>query len=158
MADLKEVEAQQPGSTPAAAPETPKKEEKPAKARKPKARVAGAPRAKGNKTKKVSPSVAAASPAVSTSVRKTYSRQERAQKLGEIQKLIGAGESVKAATRKAGISEQTYYQWKKPGAPKASSNELSDLAKLEAENTRLKKLLAERLQKENAELKKKLAT
>lgn len=36
-----------------------------------------------------------------------------------------------------------------------TGGELKDLVALEAENERLKKLLAERLRKENAELKKK---
>jgi hypothetical protein len=88
--------------------------------------------------------------------RKTYSASERAQKLGQIRKLIGRGESIKVATRQAGISEQTYYQWKKAASAAPESGELKDLLALEEENARLKKMLAEQLRKENAELKKKL--
>jgi len=88
--------------------------------------------------------------------RKTYSEQERAQKLGEIENQTGRGASVKDAVKKAGISEQTYYQWKKAAGQAPQSDELKDLVKLEEENTRLKKLLAERFRKENAELRKKL--
>jgi hypothetical protein len=88
--------------------------------------------------------------------RKTYSASERAQKLGQIRKSIGRGESVKSATRQAGISEQTYYQWKKAASAAPESGELKDLLTLEEENARLKKMLAEQLRKENAELKKKL--
>ena len=40
--------------------------------------------------------------------------------------------------------------------PASDSGDLKDLIALEEENQRLKKLLAERLRKENAELKKKL--
>jgi putative transposase len=65
-------------------------------------------------------------------------------------------ESIKAAVQKAGISEQTYYQWKKAAGQTTQTDELKDLVKLEEENARLKKLLADRLRKENAELRKKL--
>jgi hypothetical protein len=88
--------------------------------------------------------------------RKIYSKQERGQLLGQIEKSIGRGDSIKNATRQAGISEQTYYQWKKSAAPVSESGELKDLVALEEENKRLKTLLAERLRKENGELKKKL--
>ncbi|EHK54859.1 transposase [Allomesorhizobium alhagi] len=76
--------------------------------------------------------------------------------LGQIEKSIGRGESVKNATSRAGISEQTYYQWKKSAAPASDGGDLKGLLALEEENARLKKLLADRLRKENAELKKKL--
>lgn len=88
--------------------------------------------------------------------RKIYSEKERGQLLGQIEKSIGRGGSIKNATREVGISEQTYYQWKKSAAPVSESGELKDLIALEEENKRLKALLAERLRKENAELKKKL--
>lgn len=88
--------------------------------------------------------------------RKVYSEQERAQKFAQIEKSVGRGASIKSATGQAGISEQTYYQWKKTAASAPTGGELKDLVALEAENERLKKLLAERLRKENAELKKKL--
>ena len=88
--------------------------------------------------------------------RKVYSEKERAQKLYQIEKSIGRGGSIKSSVGQAGISEQTYYQWKKAAAPKLESGDLKDLVALEEENTRLKRLLAERLRKENAELKRKL--
>ncbi|RWB25295.1 MAG: transcriptional regulator, partial [Mesorhizobium sp.] len=66
------------------------------------------------------------------------------------------GESIKAAVQNAGISEQTYYHWKRAAGQTTQSDELKDLVKLEEENARLKKLLADRLRKENAELRKKL--
>jgi putative transposase len=98
---------------------------------------------------------AAASPAVRTA-RKIYSQKERAQKLGEIEKQTGRGESIKNAIKKAGISEQTYYQWKRAAGQAPQSDDLKDLVRLEEENARLKKLLADRLRKENTELRKKL--
>jgi putative transposase len=102
-----------------------------------------------------SSSKAVASPTARTA-RKIYSEKERAQKLGEIEKQIGRGESIKAAVQKAGISQQTYSHWKKAAGQTTPSDELRDLVKLEEENARLKKLLADRLRKENADLKKKL--
>lgn len=73
-----------------------------------------------------------------------------------MQKLAQIEKSIRNATSRAGISEQTYYQWKKIAAPRSTGDDLKDLLALEAENVRLKKLLAERLRAENAELKKRL--
>lgn len=91
-----------------------------------------------------------------SSGRRTYSPNERAKKLADIETAIVRGDSVKAAAKQAGISEQTYYQWKKAAEPLTQSDGLKDLLALEEENRRLKNLLAERLRKENSELKKKL--
>ncbi|GGB11942.1 transcriptional regulator [Brucella endophytica] len=96
--------------------------------------------------------------------RKLHSPQERTQILSDIEQSVGRGDSIKSAAKEAGISEQTYYQWKKTAAPVAApvaalvseNNDLKDLLALEEENKRLKSLLAERLRKENAELRKKL--
>ncbi|WP_192357307.1 transposase [Mesorhizobium mediterraneum] len=153
MADLKEPEANQ------APAEVPVKEQTPdIRAPKPRKRTGqqkGAVRTKAAKPAQQASSKAVASPTVRTA-RKTYSEKERAQKLGEIEKQIGRGESIRAAAQKAGISEQTYYQWKKAAGQTAQSDGLKDLVKLEEENARLKKLLADRLRKENADLRKKL--
>lgn len=88
--------------------------------------------------------------------RKTYSDKERAQKLQQIAAAIAGGQSSKDAIAQAGISEQTYYHWKNAAVPVSEGGDLKDLVALEEENERLKKLLAERLRKENAELKRKL--
>ena len=124
---------------------------------------AKAPRTKGAKparkrsaAKAVAEVAAADQPSATARVRKKYSAEERAEKLKLIELSIGGGQGIKDATRKAGVSEQTYYQWKRAAAPAASGEDLEDLLALEEENTRLKALLAERLRKENAELKKKL--
>lgn len=88
--------------------------------------------------------------------RKIYSEQERAQMLAQVERSIAGGESIKSASKQAGISVQTYYQWKKAAGSAPESDDLKGLLALEEENARLKKLLAERLRKENAELKKRL--
>jgi hypothetical protein len=88
--------------------------------------------------------------------RKTYSEKERTQILSKIEKSIGRGGSIKSAVSEAGISEQTYYQWKKAAGSTAPVDDLKDLVALEEENKRLKRQLAEHLRKENAEIRKKL--
>jgi putative transposase len=156
MADLKEAESiQAPTEVPVKeqTADTKKKAPKPRKATVTQGRAVRTRAAKSGQ--QASSPEAVASPTVRTA-RKTYSEKERAQKLGEIEKQTGRGESVKAAVKKVGISEQTYYQWKKAAGQAPQSDELKDLVKLEEENARLKTLLADRLRKENAELKKKL--
>ncbi|MBS3651917.1 transposase [Pseudaminobacter sp. 19-2017] len=88
--------------------------------------------------------------------RKLHSEKERAQKISQIEESISGGTTLKDASKQAGISAQTYYHWKKAAAPASSSDDLKDLIALEEENKRLKSLLAERLRRENAELKRKL--
>lgn len=154
MSNLKETEATQ------AAGEVPVKEQTPdikaPKTRKRTAQRAGAIRTRAaSSALQASSSKAIASPTV-RAARRNYSENERAQKLGEIEKQIGRGDSIKAAVQNAGISEQTYYHWKRAAGQTTQSDELKDLVKLEEENARLKKLLADRLRKENAELRKKL--
>lgn len=157
MPDVKDAESKEAVGAATVGQAKAKTAEKSPKAAKPKTRTPGAARAKAAKPAQAQvAALAITAPAVSGSTRKRYSEKERGQKLGEIHNLIKAGESVRSATKKAGISEQTYYQWKKPAAKTAATDELKDLVKLEAENGRLKKLLAERLRKENADLKRKL--
>jgi hypothetical protein len=153
MADPQEAETVQTPTETSAKVETVESKKKAPRARKAKAEPK-------QPARKISPKAAtkaveAPAPAVRTA-RKVYSSKERAQKLGQIEKATGGGETLKSAARQAGISEQTYYQWKKAGTPASDSGDLKDLIALEEENQRLKKLLAERLRKENAELKKKL--
>ncbi|PSJ62763.1 transcriptional regulator [Mesorhizobium soli] len=149
MANPQEAEPAQ-NATEAETPETKKKTRRPRKAKaepKPSARKSGAKPA----------SQAADAPAAAVrSGRKVYSAKERAQLLAEIEQSIGRGENIRSAVKRAGISEQTYYHWKKAVAPVSEGNDLKDLLALEEENKRLKSLLAERLRKENAELRKKL--
>lgn len=97
-----------------------------------------------------------------TSKIKRRSPAERARLLAVVNKQIQSGKiTLKAALLEAGVSEQTYYNWKnlaKVKAPVVSqqSDELKNLVELEAENKRLRKELAEKLYSENAELRKRL--
>ncbi|WEJ08678.1 transposase [Sinorhizobium prairiense] len=95
-----------------------------------------------------------------------YGEQEKTEKLKLIETQVTAGKStLKDAIKSAGISEQTYYQWKRTAKPAeqkpekavlAGDDELADFVRLEEENERLRKLLAEKLRAENADLRKRL--
>jgi transposase-like protein len=63
-------------------------------------------------------------------------------KLREIEVLAGQGESILSACRKAGVSEQTFYRWRREygGLKLDQAKRLKDLEK---ENSRLKKLVAD---------------
>lgn len=129
--------------------------EAPANVETPEPRKRG-PRQRKAKAQSARPGAAEPPAATVRTGRKVHSKEERAQKLGQIEKTVGQGGSLKSAVKQAGISEQTYYQWKKAAEAAAPAGDLKDLLALEEENGRLKKLLAERLRKENAELRKKL--
>ncbi|WP_246691960.1 MULTISPECIES: transposase [unclassified Mesorhizobium] len=151
MADFQDAQTVQTTVAPAKV-EVPESKKKVPRAKKSKAELVKPARKNGAK-----PAPAAAeAPVAAKTARKTYSEKERAQKLAQIEKSIAAGATSKIAVGQAGISEQTYYYWKKAAAPSSDSGDLRDLVALEEENKRLKNLLADRLRKENAELKKKL--
>ncbi len=54
----------------------------------------------------------------------------------------GQGQTIKAALVEHGITEQTFYRWKKKYSS-MDNNEVKRLKTLEKENARLKKLVAE---------------
>ncbi|MGV1768046.1 transposase [Rhizobium rhizogenes] len=107
----------------------------------------------------------AAGPAaqVTGAMSRRYNKQERSEKLKLIERQVTEGASkLKDAIRSAGISEQTYYNWKRvvgsvilrEEKPAPIGDKLVDLAKLKQENQRLRKILAEKLHAENIELRK----
>lgn len=57
-------------------------------------------------------------------------------------KQVELGMSVADVVRQIGISEQTYYRWKKQYAG-MESDQVRELKQLQDENARLKKLVAE---------------
>jgi len=95
---------------------------------------------------------------------KRHTPEEKQAKIGQIESDISNGAmTLKDAVQKAGISDETYYQWKRSAklaepimAGSDVSDEIDDLVALEKENLRLRTILAERLRKENAELRRKL--
>jgi transposase-like protein len=74
------------------------------------------------------------------------------RRLREIEVLNGQGQTIPEACRKVGVSEQTYYRWRKEyGGLRV--NQAKRMRDLEQENGRLKKLVAD-LSLDNAILKK----
>ena len=63
-------------------------------------------------------------------------------KLREVEVEVGRGKTVAEAVKKIGVTEQTYYRWKKKfgGLRMDQAKRLKDLEK---ENSRLKRLLAD---------------
>jgi transposase-like protein len=63
-------------------------------------------------------------------------------KLREAEVLLSQGSTVGEASRKLGVTEQTYYRWRK-GYGGMRVAQAKRLQELEKENTRLKKLVAD---------------
>jgi putative transposase len=86
--------------------------------------------------------------------RRVYTPEQIITKLREAEIYIGQGKTVKEASKQLGISEQTYYRWRREyggmDIPQAKK-----LREIEKENTRLKKLVAD-LSLDNAILKEVL--
>ena len=75
-------------------------------------------------------------------------------KLREAELLLGQGTDIGEVVRKLGISQQTYYRWRKEyGGMRV--DQARRLKELEIENSRLKKLVAD-LSLDNAILKESL--
>ncbi len=75
-------------------------------------------------------------------VKKSHSPEQVINKLREAEILLNQGASVGEACRKIGVTEQTYYRWRKEygGMRIEQAKRLKDLEK---ENARLKKLVAD---------------
>jgi len=73
---------------------------------------------------------------------KRYSPEQIVAKLREHEKLQGQGLTIPQACKRIGVSDQTFYRWRtKYGALK--EDEAHRLKALEAENSRLKRIVAE---------------
>jgi len=84
-------------------------------------------------------------------VRKSYKAEQIISKLREVEILLSQGSTVGIASKKIGVTEQTYYRWRKEyGGMRIE--QAKRLKELEKENTRLKKLVAD-LSLDNAILK-----
>ena len=74
--------------------------------------------------------------------RKRYKDEDILKLLREIELNLASGSDVPTACRAVGISDATYYSWRKKFGGMGKS-QLSELKALEKENTRLKKIVAE---------------
>ena len=75
--------------------------------------------------------------------RKTYTPEQIIRKLREAEVFIAEGMTAVEAARKIGVTEQTYYRWRKEYGG-MQIEQARRLKGLEKENARLKQLLAEK--------------
>jgi transposase-like protein len=74
--------------------------------------------------------------------RKRFSAEEIVNKLREADVLLSKGQTVAHACKQLGVTEQTYYRWRREyGGMKVA--QAKRLKELERENAQLKRLLAE---------------
>jgi len=84
-------------------------------------------------------------------VRKAFKPEQIIGKLREAEVLLSQGSTVGEASRQLGVTEQTYYRWRKEyGGMRVE--QAKRLQELEKENTRLKRLVAD-ISLDNAILK-----
>ncbi len=74
--------------------------------------------------------------------KKTFTAEEIISKLREAEVLLGQGQPLGTVCRGLGISEQTYYRWRKEYGG-LRTDQARHLKELKRENTRLKKLVAD---------------
>ena len=74
--------------------------------------------------------------------RKRFRTEEIIQKLREAEILLSQGKSVSEACRQIGVTDNTYYRWRKEYGG-IRTDQAKRLKELERENVRLKKLVAE---------------
>ena len=73
---------------------------------------------------------------------KRYNAEEIIHKLREADVLLGQGQIVSGVCKQLGVSEQTYYRWRKAyGGMKVG--QAKRLKALEAENARLRRAVAD---------------
>ncbi len=83
--------------------------------------------------------------------RKVFKPEQIINKLREAEVLLSCGSTVGEASRKLGVTEQTYYRWRKEyGGMRVE--QARRLQELEKENGRLKRLVAD-ISLDNAILK-----
>ena len=87
--------------------------------------------------------------------RKRYTPEQIISKLREAEVLLSQGQTVAQACKSLGVSEQTYYRWRREYGGMGTT-QVRRLKGLERENARLKKLVAD-LSLDNAILKEALS-
>jgi transposase-like protein len=74
--------------------------------------------------------------------RKRYSSEQIIGYLREAEVLLAKGSSIPQICKKIGVTEQTYYRWRKEYGS-LSVDQAKRLKEVEKENTRLRKLVAD---------------
>ena len=80
-----------------------------------------------------------------------YTTEQIIVKLREVEVLCSQGKTIGEAVRQIGVSEQTYYRWRRNYGG-MNTTDAKKYRELEKENTRLKRLVAD-LSLDNAILK-----
>jgi len=83
--------------------------------------------------------------------RKAFAVEQIIRNLREVEVLCGQGKTIGEAARQIGVTEQTYYRWRKQYGG-MNTSDARRLKELEKENARLKRLVAD-LSLDNAILK-----
>ena len=73
---------------------------------------------------------------------KRHKPEEIVQKLRQVEVLVGQGAVRVDAIRKVGITEQTFYRWRKQYGG-MGSEQLKELKRLQKENERLRKAVSD---------------
>jgi transposase-like protein len=74
--------------------------------------------------------------------KKNYTPEEIVNKLRQVEVATAQGQAVALACKAAGITEQTYYRWRREYGG-LGVDQAKRLKTLEAENTRLKRVVAD---------------
>ena len=74
--------------------------------------------------------------------KKRYNTEDIIHKLREADVLLSQGKSVSQACKQIGVSDQTYYRWRKSYG-RMKVDQARRLKELEAENARLKRAVAD---------------
>ena len=74
--------------------------------------------------------------------KKTFTPEQIIFKLREVEVRVGQGETVASVCRSIGVTEQTYYRWRKQYGG-MGTEQLKRLKALEKENARLKRVVAD---------------
>ena len=74
--------------------------------------------------------------------RKRFSDEDILKVLRQVEVELSSGNDIKTACRSAGISDATYYTWRKRYGGMGRS-QLQEMKTLEKENQRLKKIVAD---------------
>ena len=87
--------------------------------------------------------------------RKRTTPEQIISKLREAEVLLSQGQTVAQVSKQLGVSEQTYYRWRREYGGMRTS-QVRKLKELEKENARLKRLVAD-LSLDNAILKEAIS-
>ena len=76
--------------------------------------------------------------------RKRHSPEQIVKHLRDADQLLGAGKTIAQVCKKLGVTEVTYYRWRRD-FDGATRDQIKRLKELEKENAQLKRLLADQV-------------